>query len=187
MDLFKGIAPLNGEVVRSEVKDHSSVRISGTVELTKGNLTQRYNFWADSYASRYKGYYECSDWDWEVEYEKLTIGEIPVDNIYDFKKGLRANGLTSLADSFEIDEDTIKDAVFKSIDEMKRVSTFFGKGMKCFNALPQDEKHKICVDFVIEHFDTIGDSAKRQFGIEYDAETQTAPSLEQLTEYRSKL
>ncbi len=189
MDFLKGITPLGAVAVRSEETDHSAINVRGTFVLVKNGIVERYNYWTDVYKSNYKGYFECSDWDWEIEFKdhsQARIGDLPIDNLDAFVSGLRNNGLSSLASSYEITDDEIKQAIFEVIAESKRFANFFGKGMKCFNALSQEEKHKIKLDHVIKNYDTISDYAKKDYNLPFD-EPLTAPTLAQLVEYRNKL
>jgi hypothetical protein len=186
MSLFKGLSPLKGELTKSEIKDNSVLDLNGNVTLTRGGLSVRVNFYGRVCESRYKGFFIFEDYDWDTDVQSLTIGKIPVDNVHDFIKTLRSSGLITLADSFELNRDEIKQNIFETLEEMPRVKKFFGKGWKSFDALPINEQLKMRLDWVIENYNTCGSYMINGFGIEL-LEGNTQATLEQLIEYRSKL
>jgi hypothetical protein len=179
------LKPLRGKLKLKNVNENVTLRVSAEIVVAKGKFTQDVNFWCDVSGSNFKGYFGCDDMDFELGCNHLD--GVRIDNLSKFTQSLRESGLDGVAKTFEIERDEIRMLCYQSMNRMPDVIAFFGEETKCFDALTPDEKNFLKVNDVINRFDTADTWSKKQFGIPFDETEQTAPSLEQLIEYRDKL
>jgi hypothetical protein len=186
-NLFNGIAPISGDVKVTSVSESASLRLCGTITLTKGNFTQDFYYNATlCESSKYKGFVIVDDIDFDHSGE-TSLGALKIDNIYKFRQSLQESGLTSLANTLEFSREEIDNACNQVIAQSKLMKKTF-KGLALFDALSKEEQSLVELSYVIANYKNLKDYDKKQVLVIYDEEGyELVPTEEQLIElYQSK-
>ena len=182
-NFFEGLAnQQNAEITWLPKKDTSTLQSNGILEFTKGILSFDVNYWANVYSYRYDGYIVIEDADWDIS--KYYIDGVKIDNITSFKDGLKNMGLGTIANTFEVKNDEILNAVYHSIANSESVSAIF-PNKKVYNLLRIEEKQKIVLDYSIVNYDKANPWELNNLGL--SESPNTLPSLEQLIEIKNNL
>ena len=139
MEIFKLLGDIkNAEVTTNVVKENVYPEINGKISLSKGIFKADYSWWG-----RVTPMYKMEDYitidDFEFESEKESIEGLEIDNFNQFRQGLIDHGMKSVAESLTIDNDVIKEEIYKTIPKHKYYKALYGK-KKLFSTLSDDEK-----------------------------------------------
>jgi len=139
MEIFRLLGDIkNAEVTTSVVKENVYPELNGTISITKGILNSSYTWWG-----RVSPMYKMEEYitidDLEFEGEKESIEGMQIDNFHQFRQGLIDHGMKSVADSLTLDDDDVKEEIYKSIPKHKYYKALYGK-KKFFHTLTDDEK-----------------------------------------------
>lgn len=184
-NIFSGLEVLNGEVSSKILGDSFHLNLSGEIEVTKGNLSCTYNFWCNTFEYKYaENLIGFDDVDWDFCGAKL--GNLPIDSLNTLKSKLAESGLTTLANSLEIDNHEIIKQISLHLASNKTLIKVYGKKFRIFENLSEEEQTILKLDYVISNYDSRGVYEKTQFNITEDDEegNKIVPTLEQLNEFR---
>lgn len=184
-NIFSGLEVLNGEVSSKILGDSFHLNLSGEIEVTKGNLSCTYNFWCNTFEYKYaENLIGFDDVDWDFCGAKL--GNLPIDSLNTLKSKLAESGLTTLANSLEIDNHEIRKQISLHLASNKTLIKVYGKKFRIFENLSEEEQTILKLDYVISNYDSRGVYEKTQFNITEDDEegNKIVPTLEQLNEFR---
>ena len=149
MEIFKLLGDIkNAEVTTNVVKENVYPELNGTISLSKGIFKAEYTWYG-----RVTPMYKMEDYitidDFEFESEKESIEGLEIDNFHQFRQGLIDHGMQSVANSLTIDNDVIKEEIYKTIPKHKYYKALYGK-KKFFHLLTDDEKRLAYVQAMCE-------------------------------------
>ena len=119
MEIFKALANIkDSEVTTSVVKENVYPELNGTISVSKGMFKAEYTWYG-----RVSPMYKMEDYitveDIEFEGESESIEGLEIDNFHQFRQGLIDHGMKSVADSLTINDDVIKEEIYKTISKHK--------------------------------------------------------------------
>jgi hypothetical protein len=144
MEIFNFLSDIkNAEVTTNVVKENVYPELNGTISLSKGIFKAEYTWWG-----RVTPMYKMEDYitieDIEFDGCLETIEGLEIDNFHQFRQGLIDHGMKSVAESLTIDDDVIKEEIYKTIPKHKYYKALYGK-KKLFHTLSDEEKRKAYV------------------------------------------
>ena len=165
MEIFKFLGDIkNAEVTSNVEKENVYPELNGTISLSKGIFKAEYTWYG-----RVSPMYKMEDYitveDIEFEELKETIEGLEIDNFHQFRQGLIDHGMKSVADSLTINDDVIREEIYKTIPKHKYYKALYGK-KKIFSTLTDDEKRKAYVKVMSEDITFIANytQIKKQLG-----------------------
>jgi len=167
MEIFKTLADMkSAKPTTNVIKENIYPEINGTLLITKGAVSLEISYYG-RLTPMYKleDYIVIDDLDYEVNYEKLNINELEIDDINKFRQGLIDHGMKSVADSLTLTESEIFDEINKAIPNHKYYKSLYGD-KPYYTTLTDEEKKKIhitemCKDITYRQDDNY---FKKQFG-----------------------
>jgi len=157
-NLFEQFANGNAEVTSKNANLDISVEFNGSIEITKGGLSQTIHFYAKTYEMLYKGYVTLDDWD-VSEYTNTSFNGMPVDNLSKLKQTLADSGLETFAKSLEIDSKELEEQISIQIQSSKLFKDSYGKNMSMWIAVSADEREIATLKYAIEKYDTLSENS----------------------------
>jgi len=165
MEIFKVLANIkDAEVTTSVVKENVYPELNGTISLSKGIFKAEYTWWG-----RVSTMYKMEDYitveDMEFDGSLESIDGLEIDNFSQFRQGLIDHGMKSVAESLSIDDDVVKEEIYKTISKHKYYKALYGK-KKLFHTLTDDEKRLAYVKAMREDITFIANytQIKKQLG-----------------------
>ena len=165
MEIFKFLGDIkNAEVTSNVEKENVYPELNGTISLSKGIFKAKYTWYG-----RVSPMYKMEDYitveDIEFEGETESIEGLEIDNFHQFRQGLIDHGMKSVADSLTINDDVIREEIYKTIPKHKYYKALYGK-KKIFSTLTDDEKRKAYVKVMSEDITFIANynHIKKQLG-----------------------
>lgn len=165
MEIFKFLGDIkNAEVTTKVEKENVYPELNGTISLSKGIFKAKYTWYG-----RVSPMYKMEDYitveDMEFEGESESIEGLEIDNFHQFRQGLIDHGMKSVADSLTINDDVIKEEIYKTITKHKYYKALYGK-KKLFHTLTDDEKRLAYVKAMREDITFIANynQIKKQLG-----------------------
>ena len=165
MEIFKFLSDIkNAEVTTNVEKENVYPELNGTISLSKGIFKAEYTWYG-----RVSPMYKMEDYitveDMEFEELKETIEGLEIDNFHQFRQGLIDHGMKSVADSLTINDDVVREEIYKTIPKHKYYKALYGK-KKIFSSLTDDEKRKAYVKVMREDITFIANynHIKKQLG-----------------------
>ena len=139
MEIFKSLGDIkNAVVTTSVVQENVYPELNGTISITKGILKSDYT-WYGRVTPMYKMEDYISIDDLEFEGIKENIEGLEIDNFHQFRQGLIDHGMKSVADSLTINDDVVREEIYKTIPKHKYYKALYGK-KKFFHLLTDEEK-----------------------------------------------
>jgi hypothetical protein len=180
-------ANTNTEVKSSNANLSVSSEFYGTIDVTKGALTMKINFFARLYKMRYDNCVSLDDWDIN-DTTDISFGGMPIDNLSVLRTTLTNSGLTTIANGLDISNDEHKREICIQLEQCKTFRDIFGKKARMFNLLSKEEKTNLALKFAIANYDkmTISSSDIHDFLIIDEEGNKVMPTLEQLTNQLNK-
>ena len=183
-NLFEGLAnQQNAEITWLPKKDTTTLRPNGTLQFTKGVLSFDVSYWADVFNSRYDGYIFIEDADWDIT--NYYIDAVKIDNLTSFKDGLKNMGLSTVANTFEVKNDEVLNAVYHTIAKSEAVLSIF-PNKKVYNLLRNEEKQKLALDHIIANYSKDWLFELKNVGL-VQRDIHTMPTLDELLKLRKTL
>jgi hypothetical protein len=162
-NLFNNLSVVSGEVKVETIREGFGLEVNGMFKMTKGNFEQEFSYYARLYETSYKNYIGVDDSN--VDDEKCSLGNLPVDNIVQLKKTLSESGLTTLSNSLGFSyEDKVK-GMYATIQKHKDFIKCYGKKAIVWNLLNAEEQRVVKIEHAIENYETIHDQYKYNLGI----------------------
>jgi hypothetical protein len=185
-NLFNNFSPINAEVKSANgMNEYTQLHYSADLTITKGNFSQNISFRTNIYSVEFadKKYLQMEDFDYDIY--RSTLGDLPIDSIYAFTKGLRDNGLTTLADSLNITWEDVRLECAKMINNSESVKAVHGNA-SVFSSLPKEEQKLIKLDHLIMFYDIVAIRMYKDLEVPTKDESGI-PSLAEVKDYRKKL
>lgn len=174
--LANGLKIVQGEVKVETINEGFSLEIHGKFIMKRGEFQQTCSWYGRMYETRFGDNIIGVD-DWEItETRNIKLGELPIDNITDFKKSLQESGLRTLADSIGFSNEEETKAVFNAIQNHKDFKKAYGKKVIFWNALSVDEQKLIELKFVCANYETCGKHLIQEVGKHYGIDTELDPN-----------
>ena len=140
MEIFKSLGKIkDAKQFVSHISEGVSLEVHGTLKVKKGDLTAELDYWTRVYEAGYLENAICID-DYEINGERYSISGLKIDNIRDFRQGLKNNGLSSIADLLVIDEHEV---IIKSLTTNSVIKKLYGKNVIIWQSLSLDEKKNL--------------------------------------------
>jgi hypothetical protein len=130
--------------------------------MERGNFKQEFSYWARTY-EKFDNYAKIDDY--ETDYHKCTLGELPIDSLGALKTTLTNSGLTTLSNSLGFSNEEIVDAMHQHIQNHKIFKAVYGKKTELWDLLTQEEQQGETLLYVINNYDTCEDWLKRGCGV----------------------
>lgn len=185
-NLFNGLQVVGGETKIVSITETASLEVSGKFSIERGNFKQEFSYWARTY-EKFDNYAKIDDYD--TDYHKCTLGELPIDSLGALKTTLTNSGLTTLANSLGFSNEEIVAAMHQHIQNHKIFKAVYGKKTELWDLLTQEEKEYKTLAHILfsNNYDTCGDWLKQQCGVvvldeEGKAILNAIPTREQLRE-----
>jgi hypothetical protein len=174
--LANGLKIVQGEVKVETINEGFSLELHGKFIMQRGEFQQECSYYGRMYKTQYGEKFIGVD-DWEItDIRNIKIGELPIDDLNDFKKSLQQSGLRSLADSIGFSDEEERKAVYNAIQNHKDFKKAYGKKAILWNALSVDEQKLIELKFVCANYETCGDYMKKEVGKHYGIDTELDPN-----------
>lgn len=174
MNIFKQLAEgVNSEVTFTTNKEGFSVELWGHLLISKGGLTQEYDYWAKLSHGR-EGFVSIDEWD--GDYGKATFNGLKLDSVDKFLNGFKEHGLSSVADVLVISHEELTSTIHKAIQSHEKFKAVFKKH-RLFNALTFDEKRDIYYEDVMKGVN-LGMFRMKEYGWVIDGEAMTKEEVE---------
>jgi hypothetical protein len=149
MEIFKFLSEIkNAEVTTSVVQENVYPELNGTITLSKGILKVEYT-WYGRVTPMYKmeEYITIDDFEFDGSIE--SIDGLEIDNFQQFRQGLIDHGMKSVAESLIINDDVVKEEIYKTIPNHKYYKALYGD-KKFFHLLSDEEKRLAYVQVMRE-------------------------------------
>jgi hypothetical protein len=174
--LGQGLKIVQGEIKVENVTEGFSLELHGAFKMQRGEFQQECSYYGRMYVSRFDENIIGVE-DWEIQETKnVKLGELPIDNIYDFKKSLNDSGLKTLASSIGFNDEEEAKALFNTILNHKDFKKCYGKKATLWNLLSKEEQKLQELKFVCNNFTTCGDYMKKEIGKHYGIDTELDPN-----------
>lgn len=174
--LANGLKIVQGDLKVENITEGFSLELHGKFIMKRGEFQQTCSWYGRMYESRFGNNIIGVD-DWELhEVTDVKLGELPIDNVYDFKKSLETSGLKTLANSVGFTNEDETKAIYDAIVNHKDFKRNFGKKAILWNALSVDEQKLIELKFVCSNYETCGDYMKKEVGKHYGIDTELDPN-----------
>jgi hypothetical protein len=174
--LANGLKIVQGEIKVENVTEGFSLELHGKFKMQRGEFQQEVAYYGRMYVTR-NGENIIGVDDWEIqEIRNVKLGELPIDDIRDFKKILDSGGLKTLANSIGFTDEEETQAVYNAIINHKDFKKCYGKKAILWNALSIDEKKLYDLKFVCNNFDSCGEYLKKEIGKHYGIDTEVDPN-----------
>lgn len=181
-NLFEGLANQNNaKATYVATKDTSGLRVGGHIKITKGILSVDLSYWGDVWTSKYDGCINLDDWDYDIM--NTYISGVKIDSISKFSESLKNMGLSSVADSLQINQEDIKEQVFLAVADSTSVKKFYDNHI-FFTGLPFEQKRKIVLDYAIKNYDKVNNWELEAYGLNHPDSPKEKASLEYLTKLK---
>ena len=180
-DLFKSFVNTNAEYTSSDFDISASLETHGNINIIKGGLSQEICFYAKVTESMYPGFL-CID-DWEVN-DRLdaSFNGMPVDDLCQLKKTLKESGLSTIADSLNMDSNEERNQICIQMLKDNMIKKVFGEGNNFIELLSKTEKDILHLGYAIKNYKTITENAYqlREFCSLDEDEKRIKPALKEL-------
>lgn len=174
--LANGLKIVQGEIKVEPIDEGFSLELHGKFIMKRGEFQQTCSWYGRMYESRFGNNIIGVD-DWELqEVTNVKLGELPIDNLHDFKNSLETSGLKTLANSVGFTNEDETKAIYDAIVNHKDFKRTFGKKAILWNALSVDEQKLIELKFVCANYETCGDYMKKEVGKHYGIDTELDPN-----------
>jgi hypothetical protein len=174
--LANGLKIVQGEVKVEPITEGFSLELHGKFIMKRGEFQQTCSWYGRMYVTRFgENIIGVDDWEFQ-EVTEVKLGELPIDNVHDFKKSLSDSGLKTLSNSIGFSNEDETQAIYTAIVNHKDYKKAFGKKVIFWNALSKDEQKFHELKFVCENFKTCGDYMKKEIGKHYGIDTEVDPN-----------
>ena len=155
---------------------------SGTMDVTKGLLTMKINFYARVYRMSHEDCISLDDWDIQ-DTSDISFGGMPIDDLSQLKTMMNSSGLKTVANGLDISNEDYKREICIQLEKYKMFKNIFGKKARMFNLLSEQEKNSANLKFFIDNYNKISISSPfiQDFLIVDPEGNKSLPTLEQLT------
>jgi hypothetical protein len=172
----QGLKLVQGEIKVENITEGFSLELHGKFKMQRGEFQQECSYYGRMFVTRFDENLIGVE-DWEVqEITNVKLGELPIDEINDFKKTLTQSGLTTLANSIGFNDEEEKQALFNIIQNHKDFKKCYGKKAILWNLLSKDEQKLQELKFVCSDFDKCGEYLKKEVGAFYGIDTELDPN-----------
>lgn len=185
-NLFNGLQVVGGETKIVSITETASVEVCGNFSMERGNFKQEFSYWARTY-EKLSNFAMIEDY--ETDYHKCTLGELPIDSLGALKTTLTNSGLTTLSNSLGFSDKEVVDAMHQHIQNHKIFKAVYGEKVGLWDLLTKEEKEYETLAYILfsNNYDTCGDWLKQQCGVavldeEGNAILNAVPTREQLLE-----
>lgn len=175
-NILSGLKVVQGEIKSNSVNEGSQIELNGTFTLERGNFKQEYNYYGRMFETKHKNIIDVDDWNIDEEYNKVSIGDLPIDDLHKLKKTLNDSGLTTLSNSLGFSNEEQNQGMFQVMQNHKFFISHFGKKAKLWRLFSKDEQMLLDLQFVIEKFDSCGNYIKENVGKHYGIDTEVDPN-----------
>jgi len=186
-NFLSNFANTNTEVKSSNANLSVSPEFYGVLDISKGALTMKINFYARVYKMKYDNCISLDDWDIN-DTTDISFGGMPIDNIVALKTTLTNSGLTTVAMGLDISNDDQKREICIQLEQYKMFKDIFGKKARMFHLLSKEEKTNAALKFAIDNYEkmTITTSDIQDFLVKDEEGNKVVPTIEQLTNQLNK-
>lgn len=161
-NLFNGLQVVGGETKIVSITETASVEVCGKFSMERGNFKQEFSYWART-CEKFSNFAMIDDY--ETDYHKCTLGELPIDSLGALKTTLTNSGLTTLSNSLGFSDKEVVDAMHQHIQNHKIFKAVYGKKAELWELLTKEEQEGEMLLYVINNYDTCEDWFKRQYDI----------------------
>jgi hypothetical protein len=182
------LANTNTEVTSNNADLSVSPEFYGTIDIYKGSLTMKINFFARVYKMKYDNCIALDDWEINDK-SNISFGGMPIDNIELLKKTMTDSGLTTIAKGLDISNAELKKEICIQLEQYKMFKDIFGKKARMFTALSDADKKKTMIKFAIDKYEIMtpnNEEVKDLVTIDDDG-VKSIPTIETLKEVYNNL
>ena len=130
------------------------LNVGGDITINKGVYSETISFYCQITEMIYEGFVNVEDMDINDTLETSFNG-IPIDNEHSFKEGLKNLGLTTVAQSLEIEyKDQVKQVAIQ-LSKNKRIKAVFGEDVKFWGTLSESEQDIVKLEYAIKNYKTL--------------------------------
>jgi hypothetical protein len=130
------------------------LNVGGDITINKGVYSETISFYCQITEMIYEGFVNVEDMDINDTIETSFNG-IPIDNEHSFKEGLKNLGLTTVAQSLEIEyKDQVKQVAIQ-LSKNKRIKAVFGEDVKFWGTLSESEQDIVKLEYAIKNYKTL--------------------------------
>jgi len=174
--LANGLKIVQGDVKVETISEGFSLELHGKFIMKRGDFQQTCAWYGRMYETSYGNNLIGVD-DWELqETTEIKLGELPIDDVHEFKNSLSTIGLRTLANSIGFSSDEEDKAIFQAIMDHKDFKKAFGKKAILWNALPENEQKLVVLKYVCENYTTCGQHRIKEVGKYYGIDTEVDPN-----------
>ena len=179
----------NTEVTSNNANISISPEFHGTIDVIKGSLSVRLHFFARMYKTRYGSNLISLD-DWDINgISDVSFAGMPIDNLDALKTTMTNSGLTTVANSLEINNKDYEKEVCVQISKQKIFNSIFGKDAIMYDILSDKEKTNIKLTYIMNNLEdiSVNNCDLKDYLVKDEDGNNVKPTLEQLTEVYNKL
>jgi hypothetical protein len=174
--LTQGLKIVQGEIKVEPINEGFSLELHGKFIMKRGEFQQTCSWYGRMNVSRFgENIIEVGDWEFQ-EVTNVKLGELPIDDVHNFKKSLSDSGLKTLSNSIGFSNNDETQAIYTSIVNHKDFKKAFGKKAILWNALSKDEQKLYELKFICKDFDKCGEYLKKEVGKHYGIDTELDPN-----------
>jgi hypothetical protein len=174
--LANGLKIVQGEIKVENVIDGFSLELHGKFKMQRGEFQQECSWYGRMYNTRHDENIVGVD-EYEIqEIRNVKLGELPIDDIRDFKKTLDSGGLKTLSNSIGFTDEEETQAIYNAILNHKDFKKMYSKKVVFWNNLTVEEKKLYDLKFVCKSFNTCGEYLKKEVGSYYCIDTEVDPN-----------
>jgi len=152
-NIFKGLTN-DSKVTSSNLRGNARFNYSGDITINKGGYSETFSFYCGVDTLMYEGFVSIDDLDIN-EVLETSFNGMPIDDTYKFKESLKNAGLTTLANSLEIDYKEQKKQVAIQLTKSKEVKAIFGDDVRFFETLSESEEAILKLSYAIKNYKSI--------------------------------
>lgn len=181
-NFLSNFANTNTEVKSNNANLSVSPEFFGTIDINKGALTMKINFYARAHNMKYDNCISLDDWDIN-DTTNISFSGMPIDSLSALKTMLINSGLTTVAKGLDITNDDHKREICIQLEQYKMFKYIFGKKARMFDLLSEEEKTNVKLKYAINNYDnmTIGSFDIKDFLVIDEEGNKVMPTMEQLT------
>ena len=174
--LANGLKIVQGEIKVESITEGFGLELHGKFKMQRGEFQQECSWYGRMYNTRHDENIVGVE-EYEIqEIRNVKLGELPIDDIRDFKKTLDSGGLKTLSNSIGFTDEEETQAIYNAILNHKDFKKMYSKKVVFWNNLTVEEKKLYDLKFVCKSFNTCGEYLKKEVGSYYCIDTEVDPN-----------
>jgi hypothetical protein len=134
------------------------LEIHGGIDIIKGALTEEISFYAKVGDSMYPGLIILEDWEIN-DVLGAEFNGMPIDDLCQLKSTLKESGLTTLANTLNMDSAESRKQICKQLLKDDMIKKVFGENQNFIELLSKTEKDIVHLTYAIKNYKNISENA----------------------------